>query len=76
MHYYEKIKELRVKNKLAQQQIADVLEIKQQQYQRYESGQREIPLHLLIKLADFYNVSLDYLAGRSDEEPNAEKQTG
>ena len=76
MHYYEKIKELRIKNNLSQAQISEILEIKQPQYHRYESGQREIPLHLLIKLADFYNVSLDYLAGRSDEEPNAEKQTG
>ena len=54
----------------------ELLELKQQQYQRYESGVQEIPLHLLIKLADFYNVSLDYLAGRSDEAPAAEKQTG
>lgn len=76
MHYYEKIKELRLNKKLSQQQVAELLELKQQQYQRYESGVQEIPLHLLIKLADFYNVSLDYLAGRSDEAPAAEKQTG
>ncbi|MGN0688370.1 MAG: helix-turn-helix domain-containing protein [Oscillospiraceae bacterium] len=76
MHHYERIKELRVKNNISQAQISEILEIKQPQYHRYESGQREIPLHLLIKLADFYNVSLDYIAGRSDEEPSASKQIG
>lgn len=64
---YTKIKELRQENKLSQQQISDVLEIKYQVYQRYENGTREIPLHLLIKLADFYGVTLDYIAGRFDE---------
>lgn len=67
MHRYENLKALRVRNKLSQQQVADILEIKQQQYQRYESGAREIPVHLLIKLADFYGVSLDYIAGRTAE---------
>lgn len=76
MHHYERIKELRVKNNISQAQVSEILEIKQPQYHRYESGQREIPLHLLIKLADFYNVSLDYIAGRSDEEPSASKQIG
>ena len=64
---YTKIKELRQENKLSQQQISNVLENKYQVYQRYENGTREIPLHLLIKLADFYGVTLDYIAGRSNE---------
>lgn len=63
---YTKIKELRKENNLSQQQVSEVLEIKYQVYQRYENGTREIPLHLLIKLADFYGVTLDYIAGRSE----------
>lgn len=63
---YTKIKELRKENNLTQQQVSEVLEIKYQVYQRYENGTREIPLHLLIKLADFYGVTLDYIAGRSE----------
>ena len=46
-----------------QEEIATILGIKRQQYARYESGVQEIPLHHLITLARFYNVSLDYLAG-------------
>lgn len=65
--FYTRIKELRLANNLTQKQVADVLEIKQEQYQRYDSGKREIPLHQLIKLADFYGVTLDYIAGRSDD---------
>lgn len=64
---YTKIKALRQENKLSQQQISEILEIKYQVYQRYEKGTREIPLHLLIKLADFYGVTLDYIAGRSED---------
>ena len=64
---YTKIKALRQENKLSQQQISEILEIKYQVYQRYENGTREIPLHLLIKLADFYGVTLDYIAGRSED---------
>lgn len=67
MHLYKNIKELRLKNNLSQSTVAEVLEIKAQQYQRYEYGQREIPVHLLIKLADFYKVSLDYITGREDK---------
>ena len=64
---YTKIKALRQENKLSQQQISEILEIQYQVYQRYENGTREIPLHLLIKLADFYGVTLDYIAGRSED---------
>lgn len=65
--FYTRIKELRVEHNLTQQAVADILEIKHPQYYRYESGKREIPLHLLIKLADFYGVTLDYIAGRSED---------
>ena len=54
---------MREDNDLSQQKVADILDITRQQYQLYESGKREMPMHLFIKLAKFYNVSLDYLAG-------------
>jgi len=62
MHYYQRIRDLREDADLKQNVIAKVLGITQQQYQLYESGKRELPMHHFIKLARFYNVSLDYLA--------------
>ena len=63
MYFYRRIKDLREDSDKAQQEIAKILSITQQQYALYESGKREIPLHHLITLAKFYNVSLDYLTG-------------
>jgi len=68
MYFYQRIADLRTDNDLKQKALANLLHITQQQYSLYESGKREIPLHLAIILADFYHVSLDYLAGRSDEK--------
>lgn len=73
MYFYQRIADLRADNDLKQQTIADLLQITQQQYSLYESGKREIPLHLAILLADFYDVSLDYLAGRSDSPESVTK---
>lgn len=50
---------------LTQKQIAEYLMCDQSLYSKYERGEREIPLNLIIKLADFYDVSIDYLVGRS-----------
>lgn len=66
MHIYQRLKDLREDTDKSQTQIADVLGMKYQQYARYENGEREIPLHHLITLARYYNVSLDYLAGLID----------
>lgn len=63
MYCYKRIRDLREDNDKTQREIAEFLNMKPQQYARYESGEREIPLHHLITLAKFYNVSLDYLAG-------------
>ncbi len=65
MYFYQRIRDLREDNDLSQQRVADILGITRQQYQLYESGKREMPMHLFILLADFYKVSLDYLAGRT-----------
>ena len=66
MHFYQRLKDLREDADRSQTDIAEVLGMKYQQYARYESGEREIPLHHFITLARFYNVSLDYLAGLID----------
>lgn len=68
MYFYQRLKDLREDKDLIQQNIGDLLCITRQQYQLYESGRSEIPLHLAIKLADFYEVSLDYIAGRTNNK--------
>lgn len=66
--YFRKIKDLRIDHDLYQKEIADLLKITRQQYGLYESGKRDIPIDLLIKLADFYNVSVDYILERSKKK--------
>lgn len=68
MYKYKRIKDMREDNDLTQQDIANILGIKYQQYQRYENGQYEIPVHQLIKLAAYYNVSIDYLVSKREFE--------
>lgn len=68
-NYYERMRDLREDNDLRQSDMADILNLtNQQSYQRYESGKVQMPLHLLIKLAEYYNVSLDYLCGLTDNK--------
>jgi transcriptional regulator with XRE-family HTH domain len=65
--FAERLKELRSKHKINQTILADLLNVTQRQISYYESGQDTPPLPSLITLADYFNVSLDYLVGRSDE---------
>lgn len=58
---------LRVMRKLSQREVAEGAGVVIRAYQRYEYGEREPQLSTLVRIADFYDVSLDYLAGRSDE---------
>lgn len=67
MYFYQRLRDLREDADYNQTKIAEQLGIKQQQYARYENGSQEIPLHHIITLAKFYNVSLDYLVGLCDE---------
>lgn len=60
-----RIRDLREDRDLTQKQIAEYLLCDQSLYSKYERGEREIPLNIVIKLADFYNVNIDYLVGRS-----------
>lgn len=59
-----RIRDLREDNDLTQSQIAAYLLCDQSLYSRYECGKRELPLMLAVRLADYYQVSLDYLVGR------------
>lgn len=61
-----RIRDMREDNDLTQKQIASILNCDQSLYSKYERGEREIPLSLIIKLADYYNTSIDYLIGRTD----------
>lgn len=63
---YKRIRGLREDRDLTQQQMADYLHISQTTYSRYESGNLDIPSSVLIKLADFHDVSIDYLLGQTD----------
>ena len=66
MFFYQRLKDLRIDSEKSQKEIAAVLGTTQQQYAKYEMGQRELPMHHFITLAKYYNVSLDYIAGVSD----------
>ncbi len=64
---YKRLRDLREDRDLKQRQIAELLSVGQTTYSRYESGELDIPSAALIKLADFYNVSVDYILGRTDK---------
>lgn len=63
-----RIKDLREDKDLRQTELAKYLNVSQVAYSYYEIGKRSIPLDLLIKLADFYNVTLDYLCFRTKKK--------
>lgn len=65
MSHYRRIRDLREDNDKTQRDVADHLNMQLTVYQRYERGEREIPLWAAIKLADYYKVTLDFLVGRS-----------
>ncbi len=62
---FEAIRNLRIDSGYTQKQIAEMLHIKQNTYSQYEIGVLNYPVEVLMKLADFYGVSVDYLLGRT-----------
>ena len=64
MFVYRRIRDLREDNDKTQAEMAKALNMQLTVYQRYERGEREVPFWVAIKLADYYKVSLDYLAER------------
>lgn len=67
MYYYQRLRDLREDRDLKQSDISELLKMKQPQYNRYETGTRELPLHHLVTLCKFYNVSADYILGLTDD---------
>ena len=65
--YFQRLEDLRVDNDKTQIEIAEYLNLNRNVYWRYEKGEREIPVWAVIKLADYYRVSTDYLLGREDQ---------
>ncbi len=65
--FSERLLLLRNEKKFTQAAVAKATEITSRTYQRYEAGEREATVSVLIHMADFYGVSIDYLVGRSDQ---------
>ena len=65
-NYYKRLRELREDHDLTQKQVADFLDMKQPQYCRYERGLRDKPTDVLIRLAQYYRTSTDYILGLTD----------
>lgn len=64
---YQRIRELREDHDLTQVQMGKILSCSQRVYSNYERGELDIPTKILIKLADFYEVSVDYLLNRTEQ---------
>lgn len=73
---YRRIRDLREDNDLSQKQLSQILGMSQTGYSKYETGENDIPTQILIKLALYYNTSVDYLLGLTDikEPPNDRKK--
>ena len=73
--HFKRLKDLRIDNDRTQQEIANYLHCQREVYRRYEKGEREIPVWALIRLAEFYGVSVDYILGLSDMyAPNMKRE--
>ena len=68
MKRYPRLKNLREDADLTQAQVGAYLHISQRSYAHFEAGTRGVPIEILVSLADFYQVSLDYLVGRSNQK--------
>ena len=67
MQKYQRIRDLREDADLTQKQVGEARNVPQRTYAYYESGQRLVPPQVLCALADFYDVSVDYILGRTDK---------
>lgn len=65
--FFQRLADLRIDSDKTQQEIADLLDCKREVYRRYEKGIHEIPVWALIKLAQYYNTSTDYILGLTNE---------
>lgn len=65
---FQRLEDLRIDNDKTQLEIADYLGCQREVYRRYEKGTRQIPIDFLMKLAFFYDVSIDYIVGITDKK--------
>lgn len=65
-NYYPRLRDLREDHDMSQREVAEFLGMKQPQYNRYERGLRDIPTDILIRLAQLYNTTTDYILGRTN----------
>lgn len=72
---YRRLHDLREDKDIAQKELAKFLNMSQTGYSKYETGEHDIPTQVLIKLADFYQTSIDYILGRTDD-PTPPKPAG
>ena len=72
MKCYHRIRDLREDKDMTQKKMGEILSCSQRVYRNYERGDIDIPTNILIKIADFHHVSVDYLLNRTDN-PNLNK---
>ena len=65
---FQRIQDLRTDADLSQKQLSEILHISQRSYSHFETGSRNIPVEMLIRLANYYDISVDYLVGRTDKK--------
>ena len=65
---FQRIQDLRTDADMSQKQLSEILNISQRSYSHYETGSRNIPVEMLIRLANYYDISVDYLVGRTDKK--------
>lgn len=65
---FQRIQDLRIDSDLSQKKIDGNSHISQRSYSHYETGSRNIPIEMLIRLADYYDTTIDYLVGRTDNK--------
>lgn len=71
---YERIRNLREDHDLTQREMGEILSCSQRVYSNYERGELDIPTEILIKLADYFQVSVDYILNRTDEKEMKKKK--
>ena len=65
---FQRIQDLRTDADMSQKQLSEILHISQRSYSHYETGSRNIPVEMLIRRANYYDISVDYLVGRTDKK--------
>lgn len=65
---FQRIQDMRIDHDITIKDLSSLLNLHRDVYSRYERGVRDFPIDILIKLADYYHCSIDYLVGRSDQK--------